>query len=107
MLRHLADSAAAAIEAGDDFTVPGIVKLAWAYREPQKKGSRWAKGDTVLGFGGIESVKDEASPAVTAQAKLRALPTGGVSKVKPSLKADAQKAFLKSKAGKNIIKRKG
>jgi hypothetical protein len=106
VLRSLADAAADAVEYGDDFTVPGIVKLQYAYRPAQKKGARWAKGDTVTGFGGIESVKDEASPPVTAQIKLRANLTGDVRRLKPSAKPDEQTAFIKSKAGKNVVSRK-
>jgi len=107
MLRHLAEAAADAVAAGEDFTVPGIAKISFAYRKPQKKGARWKKGETVVGFGGIESVKEEDSPAVKAQIKLRAAVTGEVGRLKPKNDSESQAAFIKSKAGKNIIKRKG
>jgi nucleoid DNA-binding protein len=107
MLNALSDIAADELEAGEDFTVPGVCKLFYTYRKPQKKGERWKKGETVTGFGGIEAVKEEDSPPVKAAIKLKANPTGAVARIRPGSKPEAQAAFLKSKAGKAVIKRKG
>lgn len=107
VLNALADSAADAIEAGEDFTVPGIVKLAFTYTPPKVKGERWKKGEEVAGFGGIVSVKDTDSPAVKAKIKLKPFLSGDVGKLKPGSKPEDQAAFLKSKAGRNVVRRKG
>jgi hypothetical protein len=106
MLNALAETAQDELAAGEDFIVPGVVKLFYTYRKPQKKGERWKKGDTVTGFGGIESVKDADSPPVKAAIKLKANPTGAVARNKPGSKPEAQSAFIKSKAGKAVIRRK-
>lgn len=107
MLKTLAELAADELAAGNDFTVPGVAKLQYSYRAPQAKGSRWGKGDTVVGFGGIEQVKDSDSPAVKARITLKASATGDCRKFKPGTKPEVQKAFLTSKAGKDVVKRKG
>ena len=107
MLNALADIALDELELGNDFVVPGVVKLHYTYRKPQKKGERWKKGETVTGFGGIESVKDSDSPPVKAAIKLRASLTGAVARGKPGSKPEAQSAFLKSKAGRAVVRRKG
>ena len=107
ILDGLAEIAEDEIANGEDFTVPGICRLAWTYRKPQAKGARWKKGEEVVGFGGVATVKDSDSPAVKAQARLKAYPTGATARGKPSTKPEAQAAFLKSKAGKNVASRKG
>lgn len=107
MLRALADVAGSAIAAGEDFTVPGIVKLQFNYTAPQAKGARWKKGEEVAGFGGIVSLKEEDSPAKKAKVVLKAFPIGTVRAGKPGSKPEAQAAFMKSRAGKSILKRKG
>jgi nucleoid DNA-binding protein len=104
MLDGLADLAAEEVGAGNDFQVPGIAKLSWSYRPPKAKGERWRKGDEVTGFGGITSVKDSDSPAQKAHVKLNVKPFGKTSKLRVS-KAEMS-AFLKSKAGKNVVSRK-
>lgn len=104
ILDGLAELAAEEIEAGNDFQVPGIVKIAWSYRAPQTKGARWKKGDEVTGFGGIANVKTEDSPPVKPAVKLRAALRGRVGKSRVS--ATEMSAFLKSKAGKAVVARK-
>jgi hypothetical protein len=106
-LDGLATLAAEEIEAGEDFTIPGVAKLTFTYAAPKKKGERWKKGDEVVGFGGIASIKDTDSPPVKPRIRLKATPTGAVAKLRPGTKPDAQAAFLKSAAGKAVIKRKG
>lgn len=111
LVKHVLDDLAALAEAevakGEDFTVPGIARISWAYRKPQKKGERWKKGETVQGFGGVESVKDSDSPPVKAKARLTARPTGIVGQNKPKSSPEEQAAFLKTSAGKAVAKRKG
>lgn len=106
MLNALTDLAHEEIALGEDFTVPGIAKISYTYRKPQKKGERWSKGDEVTGFGGIISVKDADSPPVKAQIKLKASPTGAVARLKPGSRPEAQSEFLKSKTGKAVVRRK-
>ena len=104
ILDALADLAASEIEAGEDFVVPGICKVSYSYTPPKAKGERWKKGEEVVGFGGITSVKDTDSPAQKARVKLRAAPAGAVGKLRIGNKE--QSAFLRSKAGKFVITRK-
>ena len=107
VLDALAQLAEEEIAAGEDFTIPGVVKLSFRYTAPQKKGERWKKGEEVVGFGGIASVKDADSPPRKAKIVLKAAPVGAVAKAKPGTKPEAQSAFIKSKAGKAVIARKG
>ena len=107
MLNALAEIGLEEIQQGEDFIVPGLVKIFYAYRKPQKKGERWKKGETVTGFGGVESVKDADSPPVKAGIRLKSAPTGAVARFKPGTKPEVQAAFLKSKAGKAVVARKG
>jgi hypothetical protein len=104
ILDGLADLAAEETGGGEDFVVPGICKIGWAYRAPKAKGERWKKGDEVVGFGGIASVKDTDSPAQKAAVKLRPTLMGKVGKNRVGTKE--QSAFLKSKSGKNVVSRK-
>lgn len=106
VLEDLADLAAQEIEDGEDFTVPGICKLMYTYRAPQKKGSKYKKGDTYVGFGGVEQTAEADSKPVSEQIKLKAAPTGAVARIKPGNKPEAQAAFLKTPAGKAVRKRK-
>lgn len=106
VLDGLAELAASEIAEGEDFTVPGIVTLKYTYRPAQKKGERFKKGDTYVGFGGVEQTAEADSPARKASVKLVARPTGAVGRNKPGAKAEAQSAFLKTRAGKNVVRRK-
>lgn len=107
ILNGLCDLAQDEIEAGEDFTVPGICKIAYTYRPVAAKGERWKAGDEVVGFGGISSVKDTDSPATKAKIGLKASVVSPVSKLKPGTKAPVQSAFLRSKVGKAVAARKG
>lgn len=104
ILDGLADLAAEETGAGEDFVVPGICKIGWAYRAPKAKGERWHKGDEVQGFGGITTVKETDSPPVKAAVKLKASLMGKVGRNRVGTKEMAP--FLKSKAGKNVVARK-
>jgi hypothetical protein len=106
VLRALAEIAAEEIEAGEDFTVPGIVSIKYAYKPPQKKGERWRKGQERTKFGGETEIAESDSPPVKASIRLKAAPTGAVYKLRPGTKPEAQAAFLKSKTGKAVISRK-
>jgi hypothetical protein len=105
VLNELANVAAEEIEAGEDFVVPGVCRIKFTYRAPQKKGAKYKKGDTYTGFGGVEQIAEEDSKPVSEQIKLRATPTGKVGQLKPGTKPEAQKEFLKSRAGKAVKKR--
>ena len=106
MLDALAILAEEEIAEGNDFIIPGVVKLEFAYRAPMKKGAKYKKGETYVGFGGIEQEAEEDSKPVTEQIKLRARPIGGVAKHRPGSKPEDQAAFLKTAAGKSIRQRK-
>jgi len=106
ILDGLAELAADEIGQGEDFTVPGIVRLTYTYRPAAKKGERFKKGETYVGFGGQEVTAETDSPARKAAVKLRATPAGAVGKIKPGSKPEAQTAFLRSKAGKYVASRK-
>lgn len=108
VLNALGTVAAEQIEDGNDFTVPGVVKIRWQYKEPLKKGERFKKGDEVTNpFTGESKVAEADSPAqkemvytlVGLQPKIKALV--------PGLKRDARMEFAKTKAGKAVKKRKG
>lgn len=106
VLDALADCAAEEIFNGEDFTIPGIVRLRYNYRGAQRKGERYKKGDTVTGVGGVERVADADSPPRTERCTLKAYPTGEINKLKPGTKPEAQKAFFQTKAGKAVRARK-
>lgn len=106
ILDGLADLAASQLEAGEDFTVPGIAKLTYTYRGKRPKGDKYKKGETYVGFGGVEVTAEADSKPVTEMVKLRAAPAGHAAKLKPGAKPEAQKAFLASKTGKAVRKRK-
>lgn len=106
VLDGLADLAAEQVAQGEDFTVPGVVNLRFNYRPAQKKGERFKKGDTYIGFGGVESTAEADSPARKASVKLTAKPAGQVAKHKPGSRPEAQALFLKSRAGKAVVRRK-
>ena len=95
------------IAAGDDFTVPGLVRISWAFRKPAAKGERWKAGNEVAGPGGV-SVKDADSPVVKAAVRLKANPMPAIKKLAPKTSdAAAQARFLSTRAGKAIKARKG
>ena len=106
-LKGLALIAEEQVAAGEDFTVPGVVRLSYSYSPAVKKGEKYKKGETYVGFGGVEQTAENDSPARKAKIKLNARPTGGVAKLKPGSKPEAQAAFFKSRAGKAVVKRKG
>jgi hypothetical protein len=63
------------IEAGEDFTVPGVCKIAYAYTVPRKKGEKY------IGFGGEEVVADKARPE---KIRIRASAVGSIKKLLPN-----------------------
>jgi hypothetical protein len=105
ILDGLAELAEEEVSEGNDFVVPNIVKVKWAYRKPKAKGDRWKAGDEVTGFGGITSVKEKDSPVVRPAVSLKAAPFGKVGKLRVS-KAEMS-AFLRSKSGKAVAGRLG
>jgi nucleoid DNA-binding protein len=105
VLDSLAEVVADEVQAGEDITIPGIAKIVWRYRKPAKKGDKYKKGDTVVGFGGVERTAEADSAPVKPSARLVALPVGLVGKQKPKQASMAD--FLKSKTGKAVAKRKG
>jgi len=104
VLDALATIAAEEIAAGNDFTVPGVVRLSWRYKPSRKKGEAYKKGETYMTPGG-EKVAEADSPARKASVRLAAAPTGEVGRARP--KRDEMSRFLQTRAGKAISSRKG
>jgi nucleoid DNA-binding protein len=90
MLDLLAEIAVDEIEQGNDFVVPGVVRLTYRYTKPRRKGDKYT------GFGGEEVVAKEARPA-----RVR-LSVNAVKDIKVVAATDT-----KSKAGKAVAKAKG
>lgn len=105
VLTSLADLAGDELAEGNDFTVPGIVSIKFAYRGKMAKGAKYKKGDTYTGFGGVEQVAEADSKPVTERVSVKAALVGEARKSKPGTKPEAQSAFLKSKAGKAVKSR--
>lgn len=107
VLDGLRDIAAAEVEAGNDFTVPGVVSIKFAYTRASKKGEKFRKGDVrVNSFTGEETVAEADSPATKARIRLKAAPVGAVGKLKPGSKPEAQAEYLKSRTGRAVVRRK-
>jgi nucleoid DNA-binding protein len=104
MLDGLAELAVDELSNGEDFLIPGIVKISWAYQPPKKKGERWKKGEEVNSFGNIV-VKETDSPPIKAAVALKASLRGQVGKLR--VKKEEASDFLKTSAGKNVKARKG
>jgi nucleoid DNA-binding protein len=109
VLDVLGDIAEDELSQGNDFTIPGLVRINWQYRKPAKKGERWKKGDTrVNNITKEETIADADSPEIKPTVKLKANIQGKAKKVVPSSRdRAAQSRFLKSKAGKAVAARKG
>ena len=103
----LATLAAEEVQAGNDFSLPGLVRISYRYTAPRKKGASYKKGETYVGFGGIEQTAEADSKARTAKVKLVATPATPLKAHMPKAKdATGTSAFLKSKAGKRVVARK-
>lgn len=92
------------ISQGNDFTVPGICRISWSASRAVKKGEKYKKGETYVGFGGEEKTAEADSPAKPARIKLKATPVGRAKSPAPSKEEMA--SFVKSKTGKAILARK-
>src|SRR5262245_40151546 len=90
ILDMLAEIAVDEIGDGNDFVVPGIVRLTYNYTKPRKKGDKYT------GFGGEEIIAKEARPA-RVKLSVRA-----VREIKSVAATDT-----KSKAGKAVASAKG
>jgi len=106
VLDGLAALAADEISLGEDFIVPGIAKIAYTYTPARKKGESYRKGESYVGFGGVEQVAEADSKPRKEKIRLSARPTGAVGRLKPGTKPEAQSAFMKTKAAKNVKARK-
>lgn len=104
----LATIAVKEISSGEDFSLPGVVRFKWGYTKPLDKGAKYKKGDEYVGFGGVEQTAEADSKEVKASVKLVASPASDIKKIVPK-KSDrvAQRKFLQTRAGKQIVSRKG
>lgn len=108
VLDALAEIAMGEIQAGEDFSLPGIARVSFRYSKALKKGERHRKGETYVGFGGVETTAEADSPPRKAKVKLTATPAASLKRsVLPDSKPETQAAFLKSKAGRNVAQKKG
>lgn len=92
------------IAAGEDFTIPGVVKIAWSYVTPRKKGEMYKKGETYIGFGGIETVAEADSKPRKESVKLRASVLAAIKRLGPTKETAAR--FMSTKTGKAVKARK-
>jgi nucleoid DNA-binding protein len=106
MLEKLADVVYEQLEAGEDVVIPSIVKLSYDYKPAVKKGEKYKKGETYVGFGGVETVAEADSKPRSRSVRLVAKVTGDVAKLKPGQKAEAQREFFAGRTGKALLKRK-
>lgn len=107
VLTAIAEIAHDEIDAGEDFVLPDVVKVGWGYITPRKKGDMYRKGETYVGFGGVEQVAEADSKPRKAKVKLEAKPAAPLKRMAPSRTNEAaQSAFLKTKVGKYIARRK-
>lgn len=91
VLDALAEVVESEIQRGEDVSVPGVVRIKFNYTPPLKKGEKYKKGETYIGFGGIENVADADSKARKQAIKLRAQPA-------PNLKKHGKDAGVMRKA---------
>lgn len=107
VLTALADIAQEEIEAGEGFTLPGVVKVDFAYTSPRTKGSEYKKGDIYVGFGGEEKVAEADSKERKASVRLVAKPAAPLKRIVPKANdRKGQTRFLSTRAGKNVVARK-
>jgi nucleoid DNA-binding protein len=90
---------------GESFTIPGLVKIDWAYAAPRTKGQMYKRGETYVGFGGVEQTAEADSKPRKASFKIRATPAAPIKRLAP--KKDAMSKFGQSRLGKAVAARKG
>jgi nucleoid DNA-binding protein len=98
-VKHVLDSLAALaaeeLEKGENFSIPGIVKIQWHYTAPRKKGEAYKKGETYNSFG-TEKTAEADSPARKQKIKARAHLTSGVNRAVKDEKS-GKRAITKNK----------
>lgn len=90
---------------GEAFIVPGLVKIDWAYAAPRVKGQMYKKGETYIGFGGVEQTAEADSKPRKASFKIKATPAAPIKRLAP--KTDAMTKFGQTRLGKAVAARKG
>lgn len=104
----IADLAVEEVANGEGFSIPGLVKIDWTYTKPRAKGEMYRKGETYVGFGGEEQVAEADSKERKAKVTLKASPGAALKRLAPKGNDRAgQSKFLRSKAGKAVVSRKG
>lgn len=107
ILKALAKLAQEELQDGEDFQVPGICKIAYRYTAPRAKGEMYKKGETYVGFGGVEQTAEADSKERKASIKLVATPAAPLKRHMPKARDRAgMRKFLATKAGKTIVSRK-
>lgn len=104
ILNGLAELAVEEIAQGEDFTVPGIVAVKWSYTAPRLKGEMYLKGQTYVGFGGVEQTADADSKARKAKVLAKASLAAPIKRVVPT--RSGAEDFAKTKVGKAVARAK-
>lgn len=104
VLNGLAELAAEEIAQGEDFSVPGIVTVKWSFTAPLAKGEKYRKGDTYVGFGGVEQTAEADSKARKAKVLAKPSLAAPIKRVVPT--RSGAEEFAKTKVGKTVARRK-
>lgn len=94
VLDALAEIAAEDIAAGEDFVLPGIVRIKHTYVSPLKKGEKYKKGETYVGFGGVENVAEEDSKPRLEKCDVKPYLMPALKRVKPAKGSKGYKAVV-------------
>jgi nucleoid DNA-binding protein len=99
-VKHVLDALAEVVQSevakGEGVTVPGVATIKFRYTSPLKKGEKYKKGDTYVGFGGVETVAEADSKARKQSVKLNAQPAPAIKRLGKDASV-ARKAISKAK----------
>jgi nucleoid DNA-binding protein len=96
MLDALAEVVQEEVFNGENVAIPGVVNIRFRYVSPRKKGELYKKGDTYVGFGGVEQVAETDSKARKQSVVFAAKPVTALNKIGKD-EAVMKKAIKKAK----------
>ena len=96
VLDALADVVMEEVSKGEGVTIPGVATLRWKYTSPRKKGDQYLKGETYVGFGGVEVVAEADSKARKQSIKLTGAPAPALKRLGKET-SPQKKAIAKAK----------
>jgi nucleoid DNA-binding protein len=105
ILDVLAEIGQEELNEGESFIIPGLVKIDWAYTKPRAKGEMYKKGETYVGFGGVEQTAEADSKPRKASFKIKATPAAPIKRLAPN--KDTMSKFGQTRIGKAVAARKG